>query len=228
MNTVLWEMEYKTKMYRQIKTICNYQYLFSSYSAFLFYLHTSSQHRVKYMCSLLHDSDVFWRGVSTLTVLYGVDEAVSEFAQWAQKIPLDETDHAVICGDEISCINMRIWLQNEISVKTLCIYLIYSLRSKSEVQLGLVLQFWVNSKICSSFFFKYLEILSDTYNLNKHWPSLYNFIHQPKTNSHSSKPEAQNVLWPQFAIYYTGWCVSKQTFVWASVELFSKIHRPNI
>lgn len=30
---------------------------------------------------LLHDSDVFRRGVSTLAVLHGVDETVSEFLQ---------------------------------------------------------------------------------------------------------------------------------------------------
>lgn len=51
---------------------------------------------MQYMCSLLHDSDIFRGGVGALAVLYGVDEAVSEFAQWAQKVLLDEIDHAVV------------------------------------------------------------------------------------------------------------------------------------
>lgn len=36
---------------------------------------------MQYMCSLLHDSDIFGGGVSALAVLYGVNEAVSEFTQ---------------------------------------------------------------------------------------------------------------------------------------------------
>lgn len=45
------------------------------------YLHTTGQHGMKDMRSLLHDSDIFGSGVSALAVLDGVDEAVSEFAQ---------------------------------------------------------------------------------------------------------------------------------------------------
>lgn len=56
---------------------------------------------MKYMCSLLHDPDVFWCGVSTLAVLYGINKAVSEFTQRAQKILLDEVDHAVVCGKSL-------------------------------------------------------------------------------------------------------------------------------
>lgn len=74
----------------------------------LFYLHTSGQHSVKYMRSLLHDSDVFWRGVGTLAVLDRVDEAVSEFTERAEKILLDEVDHAVICGNKMCCVSVYI------------------------------------------------------------------------------------------------------------------------
>lgn len=56
---------------------------------------------MKDMRSLFHDSDISRRGVGTLAVLYGVDEAVSEFAEGAQKIPLDEVDHAVICENNV-------------------------------------------------------------------------------------------------------------------------------
>lgn len=57
-----------------IQTVCKLLYFF-------FYLHTSSQHCMKHVRSLLHDADVSCGGVRTLAVLYGVDEAVSEFAQ---------------------------------------------------------------------------------------------------------------------------------------------------
>lgn len=60
---------------------------------------------MKYMRSLFHHSDVFQRGVGTLAVLYGVDKAVSEFAQRAQKILLDEIDHAVVCENKMCCVN---------------------------------------------------------------------------------------------------------------------------
>lgn len=56
---------------------------------------------MKDMRSFFHDSDISRRGVSALAVLYGVDEAVSEFAQGSQKILLDEVDHAVICKNKI-------------------------------------------------------------------------------------------------------------------------------
>lgn len=72
-----------------------------------FYLHTPNQHCMKYMRSLLHDSHVFGGGVSTLAVLDGVDEAVAEFAQRAQQIPLDEVDHAVVCGSTNKCVDMK-------------------------------------------------------------------------------------------------------------------------
>lgn len=42
------------------------------------YLHTPSQHSMKHMSSLFHEADVLRRGVGTLSVLYGVNKAVSE------------------------------------------------------------------------------------------------------------------------------------------------------
>ena len=61
------------------------------------------------MRPLLHDPDVFRGGVGTLTVLYGVDEAVSEFAQRAQQIFLDEVDHAVVCGNKTRPLNTSLF-----------------------------------------------------------------------------------------------------------------------
>jgi len=74
---------------------------------FCVYLHTSNQNCMKHMCSLLHDPDVCRRGVGTLAVLYGVDEAVPELAQRAQKIPLDEIDHAVVCRSKTRCTSIK-------------------------------------------------------------------------------------------------------------------------
>lgn len=71
------------------------------------YLHTPGQHGMKDVRSLFHDSDIFGSGVSALAVLDGVDEAVSEFAQWAQQVLFNETDHAVICKNKICRVNMR-------------------------------------------------------------------------------------------------------------------------
>lgn len=63
-------------------------------------LHASSQHSVKHMGSFFHESDVLRRGIGTLAVLNGVDEAVSELAERAQKVVLDEIHHAVIWEKE--------------------------------------------------------------------------------------------------------------------------------
>lgn len=48
------------------------------------------------MGSFFHESDVLRRGIGALAVLNGVDEAVSELAERAQKVVLDEIHHAVI------------------------------------------------------------------------------------------------------------------------------------
>lgn len=59
--------------------------------------------------AFLHDSDVFRRGVGTLAVLYGIDEAVSELSQRAQEICLDEIHHVVVCERKIGLINVKIF-----------------------------------------------------------------------------------------------------------------------
>lgn len=40
------------------------------------YLNTTSQHLIEDVSSLLHDSDILHRGVSALSILDGVNEAV--------------------------------------------------------------------------------------------------------------------------------------------------------
>lgn len=51
---------------------------------------------MKDMGAILHDADVSWGGVCTLAVLNGVDKAIPELLDWAQKVFLDEVDHAVV------------------------------------------------------------------------------------------------------------------------------------
>lgn len=91
------KLEYETKNGAQVDLLL-----------FLSYLHTSGQHRMEHVRSLLHDPDVSGRGVGALAVLNGVDETVSEFTQRSQEVLLDETDHAVICGSKTCPLNVNV------------------------------------------------------------------------------------------------------------------------
>lgn len=65
-------------------------------------LNTASQHLVEDVSPFLHDANVVRRGVGTLAVLDGINEAVSELLDRPQQILLDEVHHAVVCGWEES------------------------------------------------------------------------------------------------------------------------------
>lgn len=65
-------------------------------------LNTASQHLVEDVSPFLHDADVVRRGVGTLAVLDGVDEAVPELLDGPEQVLLDEVHHAVVCEWEES------------------------------------------------------------------------------------------------------------------------------
>lgn len=63
-------------------------------------LNTAGQHLVEDVSPFLHDAHVVQRGVGTLAVLDGINEAVPELLDGPQQILLDEVHHAVVCGGE--------------------------------------------------------------------------------------------------------------------------------
>lgn len=71
------------------------------------YLYAASQHLVKNVCPLFHETNILCCRVGTLAVLDGVNETVPELFQWPQQVLLDEVDHAMV------------WQQQQFSVLVL-------------------------------------------------------------------------------------------------------------
>lgn len=102
---------------------------FFFFFCYFIYLHTSSQHFMKHVCSLLHDPHVFRSGVGTPAVLYGVNEAVSKFVQRTQQILFDEAHHAVICRvkteqELLAVSQLWLWFVNDLFyTQSKCVWL---------------------------------------------------------------------------------------------------------